>query len=179
MLKKISPVVVLIVLTIVAIIAINNNQNKLNSDIDICKVENCDNVPQKENLGHGIYNYSDYCEEHTCQEDGCQSEKNSSDTYCSFHAEQQAINEEKSLKLTNQQINEAKKVVDQYCRNLMSKHSYIGGINIINDTPETTETLIMFRCNVVRDDSNVNLATIYVKLQDDGTFKVDELKYDK
>ena len=116
-----------------------------------------------------------------CLVDGCYNDVANNSAYCDehIHTNVNEFNEEKNLKLTNKQINEARKVVDQYCRNLMSKHSNIRGINIINDTPETTETFIMFRCNVVRDDSAKNHATIYVKVQDDGTFKVDELKYDK
>lgn len=116
-----------------------------------------------------------------CLVDGCYNDVANNSAYCEEHSISDVLlqhEEEKNLKLTNQQINEARKVVDQYCRNLISKHSNIRGINIINDTPETTESLIMFRCNVVRDDSDTNLATIYVKLQDDGSFRVDELKYD-
>ena len=169
----------LITLTIIVIIAVNGNLNKTTLKSDICSVDNCTNPITKEDLGYGVYSYSEYCEEHTCQIQYCQLEKASNDMYCYPHAREKQLIEEKNLKLTNQQTNEARKVVDQYCQSLMSKHSNIRGINMINDTPETTETFVIFRCNVVRDDSNTNLATIYVKLQDDGAFKIDELKYDK
>lgn len=179
MAKRIGLALALTALTIIVIIVVNGNLNKTTLKSDICSVNNCTNQIAKEDLGYGVYSYSEYCEEHTCQIQYCQLEKAPNSMYCYPHTREKQLNEEKNLKLTNQQISEVRKVVDQYCRNLMSKHSNIRGINIINDTPETTENLIMFRCNVVRDDSKTNLATIYVKVQDDGMFKVDELKYDK
>lgn len=61
----------------------------------------------------------------------------------------------------------------------MSKHSNILEINLLTDEPETGTIYITYRCNVVRKDSGTNLATIYITMQDSGTFRVMELEYDK
>ena len=61
----------------------------------------------------------------------------------------------------------------------MSKQSYILAINLINEYPEyVSEYSCSFRCNVVREDDNTNLGTIYLSINNDGSFKVDRLMLD-
>ena len=70
-------------------------------------------------------------------------------------------------------------MVDEYCNKLVSKHSNILAINIINDTPNIiTQSSLTYDCNVVLDNDDTNLGTIYVLISRDGTFKVNKLLYD-
>lgn len=147
----------------------SNNKNE--SEIPICKIENCNNPCLKYKIGHESY-YSSYCEDHTCKEEGCGGQKNPNDDYCSLHIEEQ-------IKLTDSQIEEVKELANKYFEQLITKQSNILAINMINDTPKTTKNNISFRCNIVREDSDTNLATLYIYITDDGVFKVHKLEYDK
>jgi hypothetical protein len=137
-----------------------------------CNQKNCNNF----HIRGG-----DYCTEHTCEENGCTSKKSSGLLVCYYHFEQnlEADSEEENITLTNLQITAIRKVVDEYCDNLISKQSSILAINILNDTPETTSISITYNCNVVRKDSDVNPATIYVGEDSDGNYKVESLLYDE
>lgn len=161
-LKYIIPIFLLVLCVILFVVYIETT----------CSLENCDNT---------IINGSKYCSEHNCEWGGCSSQKGAGKThYCYYHVEQNALNNQvEEIILTDSQINKAKQAVEEYCESLMEKQSNLLAINLINDYPEyVSQYSCSFRCNVVRDDSNTNLATIYIKLQDDGSFKVDELKYD-
>lgn len=62
----------------------------------------------------------------------------------------------------------------------MDKQSNILAVNLINDYPEyVSKYSCSFRCNVVREDDNMNLGTIHLSINSDGTFEVDKLIYDK
>lgn len=143
--------------------------NEDEAKIRICEVENCTNPCMEYKIGYETF-YRFYCEEHSCKECGGQKEIN--DELCSFHLEQQ-------IKLTDLQIEEIRSIVDDYITQIKCNYDYILAINIINDIPKTTTHDIKFRCNVVRTDSDINLATIYLYMTDDGVFKIDKLEYDK
>ncbi len=88
-------------------------------------------------------------------------------------------NKSKEITLTESQVSEAKQVIKKYCEDLMDKQSYILAINLINEYPEyVSEYSCSFRCNVVREDDNTNLGTIYISINNDGSFKVDRLMLD-
>lgn len=155
-----------------AIISYYNSKERIN----ICKVENCNKPCISYKIGHETFNGS-YCEEHTCIETDCYNGIEF-DKYCTYHKSKNDYEEQNIINLSDSQIEEIKNVVDEYCELILSKHSNILAINLINDTPETGTMYIKYRCNVVREDSNTNLATIYILMQNDGTFKVTELEYD-
>lgn len=144
-----------------------NNNNM--TQTTICKVENCSNICERRNKNSSIY--LDYCKEHLCKEEYCGSPKDIGNDYCSFHKILQ-------IQLSDEQITEAQKLVDEYCKKIMSKQSNILAINLFHDKPKTTSQYIYFDCNVVREDSNTNLATIYLYLTSEGDIKIKELKYD-
>lgn len=74
----------------------------------------------------------------------------------------------------------AKKIIEEYTNNLKEKQSNILAVNLINDYPEyVSEYSCSFRCNVVRQDDNINLATIYLSINSGGSFEVDRLMYDE
>ena len=167
----------ILVITLILFTGCSSNQSisEVETGTPICKVEGCNNPCKDIGTDYLLYVYYDYCVEHACEEDGCGSEKESSEKYCTIHKKKHALEERNSIKLSDSQVKQARKVVDEYCDNLLSKHSNILAVNIINDRPETTPTSILFDCNVVREDSDVNLATIYVSLQENGSFKFDRL----
>ena len=138
----------------------------------ICSKKNCSNFKIKN---------GEYCSEHNCEWEGCTSPKGAGKThYCYYHAEQNALNNQsKEITLTDSQVKKAKQVIEEYCDNLMDKQSNILAVNLINNYPEyVSEYSCSFRCNVVREDDNTNLATIYLSINDNGDFKVDRLMYD-
>lgn len=138
----------------------------------ICSEKNCNNFKIKN---------GEYCSEHTCEWEGCTSPKGAGKThYCYYHAEQNALNNQsEEITLTESQVSEAKQVIKEYCEDLMGKQSYILAINLINEYPEyVSEYSCSFRCNVVREDDNTNLGTIYLSINNDGSFKVDRLMLD-
>lgn len=158
--------ILLIFLSIVVIIYIKYQNN-------ICAIDNCNN----KRVANGKY-----CNEHTCEWDGCTAEKGIGKThYCYYHVEQNALQyqETNKIKLTESEIKQTRKVADDYIKQLMETQSNILAVNIINDNPETTTLYIKYNLNVVREDSDTNLATLYIYITSDGTFKVDKLEYDK
>lgn len=138
----------------------------------VCEHNNCNN--------RSIKNY-EYCIEHKCEWEGCTSEKGAGKShYCYYHIEQNNLQPQKEIALTDSQVNKAKQVIESYCKELMNKQSNILAVNLINDYPEyVSEISCSFRCNVVREDSDTNLATIHLTINDDDTFKVDRLTYDE
>ena len=161
--KIISLVIILTFLT-----GCTNNTNR--SEVPICKVDSCDNKCVKVVQNSSVY--GDYCKDHTCKEDGCTNLKNDDGYYCSFHTEQQ-------IQLSDSQIEEVREMTNKYFEELMSKQPNILAINLIGDNPKTTTNSISFRCNIVREDSDTNLATLYIYITGDGVFKIDKLEYDK
>lgn len=92
---------------------------------------------------------------------------------------QKKYEEEDRLELTDSQISEIKQVVKEYTDNLMEKQDNILAVNLLGDVPSSVyKTGITFNCNVVRTDSDTNLATIYIVMNSDGSFKVQSLMYD-
>lgn len=88
-------------------------------------------------------------------------------------------NQSEKITLTDDQVSKVKQAIEEYCENLMDKQSNILAVNLINDYPEyVTDYSCSFRCNVVREDDNTNLATMYLSISDNGDFKVDRLMYD-
>ena len=150
----------------------SNNNNSSNVEQTLCGVENCNNIVVKNDYGHGVYSYGKYCEEHTCKEDSCGGMVQDNGDYCSIHTEKQ-------ITLSDEQLIEVRQVADEYINQLMSMHSNILAVNIINDNPKLTTKDIQYRCNIVREDNDTNLATMYICLSDDGTFTVKELEYDE
>lgn len=150
----------------------SNNADSSNVEQTLCGVENCNNIVVKNDYGHGVYSYGKYCEEHTCKEDSCGGMTHDDGGYCSIHTEKQ-------ITLSDEQLIEVRQVADKYIGQLMSIHSNILSVNIINDNPKLTTKDIQYRCNIVRKDSDTNLATLYIYITSDGTFKVDKLEYDK
>lgn len=137
----------------------------------ICDVNGCNNKCVKNGK---------YCIEHTCEIEGCVAQKSVAHSMCYYHFDEHIKNYEDDNKiiLTDSQIKEARAVVDNYIELLMSKQPNILGINIINDTPETSSLFIKYSCNVVREDDDTNLATIYVSMDKDGKFEVNSLEYE-
>ena len=137
-----------------------------------CSLKNCDNMRVKNGK---------YCPEHTCEWEGCTDKKGIGKThYCYYHVEQNALNNKiEEITLTDYQVNQAKQVIKEYCETLMEKQSNILAVNLLNVYPEyVSEYSCSFRCNIVREDDNTNLATIYLSINNDGTFKVNRLMYD-
>lgn len=118
-----------------------------------------------------------------CLVDGCYNKiANDNTAYCEEHIGTKA-NElyeqyNNNIKLTDTQLTECRTVVDDYCEKLINTQSDINSIYISDNTPETSIFNIMYKCYVTRGDE-VDLATIYVDMSDDGVFKVDKLVYDK
>lgn len=136
----------------------------------VCSQEKCNNFKVKNGK---------YCSEHTCEIDGCFNKKSPGSDMCYSCIEDSWNNQSEEVKLTDLQVSNAKQVIEDYCADLMDKQSYILAINLINDYPEyVSEYSCNFRCNVVRKDDNVNLATIYLSIDDKGDFKVNRLIYD-
>ena len=124
---------------------------------------------------------SNYCENHTCKWEGCNSESVPGMKYCYKHEEKydKQITEEDKIELSDSQIENIKQVIKEYSDNLIEKQDSILAVNLLSDTPVTAYTTgITFNCNVVRTDSDTNLATIYVIMNNDGSFKVQSLIYD-
>lgn len=121
-----------------------------------------------------------YCTEHTCSVEGCTAERGVTTSMCSYHFDEHLKNYQSNNKitLTDAQVQKAKEAVAEYTKMLMEKQSNILAVNLINDYPEwVSETSCSFRCNVVREDDNTNLAEIYLRIKSDGTFEVDKLLY--
>lgn len=138
----------------------------------ICNFDDC-NKKRVEN-GH-------YCVEHTCEVDGCVEQRGIAQKLCYYHFEKHINNyqTENEFILTDSQIRESRKVVDEYCNKLTSEHSNILSVNIINDNPNVvSKSYLTYDCNVILDGDNTNLGTIYVLISSDGTFKVSKLLYD-
>lgn len=167
LMEIISLVILLTLLT-----GCSNDINNSNDEQTSCGVENCNNIVIKNDYGHGVYSYGKYCKEHTCKEDSCGGMVQNNGDYCSIHIEKQ-------ITLSDEQLIDVREVADDYIGQLMSMHPSILAVNIINDTPKLTTMYIQYRCNVVREDSDTNLATLYIYITDDGVFKVDKLEYDK
>lgn len=169
--KGINKIVILVVVCFLTVICISlteyysGNKNRDNKNESICKIEDCNNFSER--IIPGVY--EDYCYLHICEE--CGSEKNEEDKYCSFHLEQQ-------IKLSDSQINEINKVVEDYCEMLKSQNSNILEINLFTKEPQTTIHNIFFHCNVIREDSNINYAMIYIIPNEKG-FEVLKLEYDE
>ena len=98
-------------------------------------------------------------------------------TFCAYHKEK--YSQENQIRLSDSQLKDVRDVVDNYCKQLMSNQSNILGINFLNENPETSTLYITYRCNVVREDDDTNLATIYLFINSDGSFEVDRLMYDE
>lgn len=157
--------ILLIFLSIVVIIYIKYKNN-------ICTIDNCNN----KRVANGKY-----CNEHTCEWDGCTAQCSAINSMCAYHFEEYINNYqiEDSFTLTASQIEQARKTVDEYCNKLITEHSNILAINIINDTPNLiTKASLTYECNVVLENDKINLATIYVLINKDGTFKANKLLYD-
>ena len=170
-----------ILLFIALFIILTGCSNKSQSEIPTCRVENCDNPCIKYRVANSYY-YANCCEEHKCIEKDCydciELGEFGDGEHCTYHLSKINYQEENKMILTDSQIQESKRVVDEYCDLLMSKQSNIKSINFIGDNPEIGTIYIMYRCNVVREDSDINPATIYVTMDDDGNFKVQSLDYD-
>lgn len=138
-----------------------------------CSLDNCDNKRVKNGK---------YCSEHTCEWEGCTARKGSGKLYyCYYHIEQNNLqNQDDEIVLTDSQVSKAKQAIQDYCTTLMAKQSNILAVNLINEYPEyVSEYSCSFRCNVVREDGNMNLGTMHLSIKSDGTFEVDKLIYDK
>lgn len=163
--KKVKIYSVIVFVCVVGIITIIFLNNK-------CEHNGCNNSKIKG---------SNYCENHTCQWEGCNSESVPGMKYCYKHEEEydKQITEEDKLELSDSQIKSIKQVIKEYSDNLIAKQDSILAVNLLSDTPVTAYTTgITFNCNVVRTDSDTNLATIYVIMNNDGSFKVQSLIYD-
>ena len=137
-----------------------------------CSLDNCDNTR---------VNGGKYCYEHTCETEGCTNKKAPGSYSCySCHEDSHNNQDDKETVLTDSQVNNAKKAIEEYCKTLMENQSNLLAINLINDYPEyVSEYSCSFRCNVVREDDNTNLATIYLSINSNGSFEVDRLMYDE
>ena len=134
-----------------------------------CAVPNCERFC--ENM------YDLYCLQHTCQKEGCFEKKWEEDEFCINHKDYNNPKSKTMPSATQNSIVEARDVVNDYCNALISKHSYIKEINMTEEY-DITNLYIVFHCNVIQKDNNVKPASIYVRLRQDGSFKVDELIYD-
>lgn len=119
-----------------------------------------------------------------CLIDGCYNEvANDNTAYCEEHIDTKA-NElygqynNRNIKLTDTQLTECRTVVDDYCEKLINTQSDIKSIYISDESPETSAFYIMYKCYVTRGD-DVDIATIYVEMSDEGAFKVEEVEYEK
>ena len=158
---KIYSIIVFICIIGIIIISLSNK----------CEHKGCNNSKIKG---------SNYCENHTCQWEGCNSESVPGMKYCYEHEEEydKQITEEDKLELSDSQIEGIKQVIKEYSDNLIAKQDSILAVNLLSDTPVTAYTTgITFNCNVVRTDSDTNLATIYVVMNSDGSFKVQSFMY--
>ena len=81
--------------------------------------------------------------------------------------------------MTETQEKEIKKIVDNYCKTIIEKHHGILAINLFSEAPIVTPSKIYYSCNVVRSDSDTNLATIYLYATENGGFEIDGLEYDE
>lgn len=136
----------------------------------ICSQKNCNNYRVKNGK---------FCSGHTCEIEGCFNEKSPGSNMCYSCIEDSWNNESEEVTLTDTQVSRAKKVIKEYCENLMNNQSYVLAINLINDYPEyISEYSCSFRCNVVMEDDDINLATIYLSISNNGDFKVDRLMLD-
>lgn len=159
----------IIIIATLFIFVVGCANKKSTSQEPICKVSDCTNICIKTMPSYGIY--GDYCSIHTCLIDDCDMYKDATEKYCSWHTEQQ-------IQLSETQVQEVKNVVDLYCKKLMTEHTYILAVNLFHEEPKISNQDIYYKCNVVRDDNDTNLATIYLYITDDGTVKIKELKYD-
>lgn len=164
---RLIKIMILVVLLTNLTSCVNNTKE---NEIPTCKFSNCENKCIKVAQNSSVY--GNYCKDHTCIEDDCTNLKNENENYCSFHQEQK-------IQLSDSQIEKAREVANEYFEELIKNHSNILNVNIINNNPDTTTKNITFRCNVVREDSDTNLATLYIYITSDGVFKVDKLEYDK
>ena len=146
---------------------------------NVCQADECNNLCIIYRIANSKF-YGVYCEEHTCIEQDCYSGREiGNNKYCTYHKLKYEQEEQNKIKLSASQITIIREIVDEYCELLISKHSNILAVNIINDIPETSSLYIKYYCNVVRKDSNINPATIYITIEEDGSFKVDNLEYDE
>lgn len=109
-----------------------------------------------------------------------QQQCSTTNSMCAYHFEEYINNYqiEDSFTLTDSQIEQARKTVDEYCDKLIAEQSNILAINIITDTPNLiTKASLTYECNVVLENKT-NIATIYVLINKDGTFRVNKLLYD-
>ena len=135
-----------------------------------CSLDNCDDARVKGGK---------YCLEHTCETENCFNQKSPGSYCCYTCIENDLNNNSNKITLTDTQVQKAKEAIAEYTKMLMEKQSNILAVNLLNDYPEwVSETSCSFRCNVVREDDNTNLAEIYLDIKSDGTFEVDKLLYD-
>lgn len=161
-LKYIIPIFLLMLCIILFVIYIETT----------CSLDNCDNTR---------VNGGKYCSAHTCETEGCFNKK-APGSYSCYSCHEDSLNnqDENEVILTDSQVNKAKKAIEDYCKTLMENQSNLLAINLINGYPEyVSEYSCSFRCNVVREDDNTNLATIYLSINNDGSFEVDRLMYDE
>lgn len=151
------------IITIVSLTGCNKNKQ-----IYECAVPNCGNYC--ENL------YGLYCPKHTCQKEDCFEKKWEDDEFCVKH-EYSNSTSDTTLFTSPDSITKAREVVNDYCNNLLSKHSYIKSINV-GEEYDVTNLYIVFHCNVIQKDNKVRPASIYVLWCSDNSFKVNELIYD-
>ena len=136
----------------------------------ICSQKKCNNFKVKN---------GEYCSEHTCEVEGCFNKKSPGSDMCYACIEDSWNNQSEEITLTDAQVSKANQVIEEFCEDLMNKHPYILAINLINDYPEyVSKYSCSFRCNVVREDDNTNLATLYLSISSNGDFKVNRLMYD-
>ncbi len=158
----------------------SNNKNE--SETPICKVEDCNNPCIEYRVADSYY-YANCCEEHKCIEKDCDEcielGEFSDGIHCTYHLSKINYQEENKIILTESQIQESKRIVDEYCDLLMSKQTNIISINFTEDAPEIGTIYIMYHCNVVREDYNIKPATIFVTMDNEGNFKVQSLDYDE
>lgn len=115
-----------------------------------------------------------------CALPDCDNEAEEYSLFCSQHSVEdlRLEDENNGIQLTEAQLTKCRAVVDEYCEKLMDTQSNIQAIYVPDDAPETSVLYIMYKCFVTRGD-DMDIATIYVEMPDDETFKVYKMEYDK
>ena len=115
-----------------------------------------------------------------CALPDCDNEAEKYSLFCSQHSVEdlQLEEENNGIQLTEIQLTECRAVVDAYCDKLLSTQSNIRALYVPDGEPETSVLYIMYKCYVTRGD-DVDIATIYVEMSDNGIFKVYKMEYDK
>lgn len=134
-----------------------------------CKNNKCNNFRMKN---------SKFCSEHTCNNENCFNEKIPGFDIC-YSCQEKTMNNEEEYTLTSTQLQQAHNVINEYCNDLIEKQHDILGVNLINDKPESiTNYSCTFKCNIITENSDVNLATIYLLIDKDDNFIVQNILYD-